>query len=176
VEHGRSVPRVKSGGVDGAVVRGCGQRAGSVREERDHVHRGPGQRRVEVVSVENPDVRAADTRRRQLGIAPGVLPAMGGGHEGAGLRGPGEYDVAWLVAHEECAHDVCPLGIPDVNHADAVREMIDHPYLAFAPFGEGHRFEANRNRRDLLQVAPLDVKDLDAIVRRIRRVEETSVR
>ena len=78
------------------------------------------QRRAERGGVEHPDVGAADAGGGELRVARArhggdrrvraLLAAVRGGDEGAVAAGPGEDDVARLVADQQGAHDARRVG------------------------------------------------------------------
>ena len=78
--------------------------------------------------------------------------------------GPGEDDVARLVADQQRAHDARRRRA-DVDDADAVGEMVDHPHLGVGARRDRHRLEPDRHRADVRQPAAVDGEDLEPIVR-----------
>jgi hypothetical protein len=95
--------------VHRAAVGRDGEGSGGVAEERDGGERRPAERRSEVRRVEDPDVGATDTGRREDRldgrVERGVLPAMRGGDEGAVVARAGKDEVARLVADEQRPDD-----------------------------------------------------------------------
>ena len=88
---------------------------------------------------------------------------------------PREHDVARLVTHQQGPNDVRPVRPPNVDDADAVGEVINHPELSRTSLSQGDRLHAHRHGPLRLQVPAGDAKDLDAVVRRVRGVEVPSV-
>jgi hypothetical protein len=123
------------------------------------------QRVAERAGVEHPHIGAAHARRRELGIERNILAAVRGGDEGAPAARPGEDDVARLVADEQGARDVAGRGgVVERDHADAVRQVVDHPDLAIGARGDGDRLEADRDRGRVAELMVFDAEDLEAIV------------
>ncbi len=92
-----------------------------------------------MVRIENPDVRPADAGSGELGIVGNVLAAMGRGDEGAVPPRAAEDDVARLVADEQGAHHVAAVpALIQLDHADAVGEMVDDPDLVVIARRDGH--------------------------------------
>ncbi|HXR44841.1 MAG TPA: hypothetical protein VN759_08545, partial [Pseudolysinimonas sp.] len=101
---------------------------------------------------------------------------MRGGDERAAPRGPGEDDVARLVADEERALDGASRGgVIELDDADAVREVVDDPDLAVRAGGDGDRLEADRDRGGADELALLDAKDLEPVVGRVDGEQELLV-
>ena len=112
-----------------------------------------------------PGVASCGSHRR-------VLAAVGGGDEGAVVVRPGEHDVARLVADQQGAHDAGSRQVADVDDADAVGEMVDHP-----DFGGGAQATATGSRPTGTDAAGDKVfassaEDLEAVVRRIHGEQE----
>ena len=112
-------------------------------------------------------VSSGRTRRGQ------VLAAPRRGDEGAGevavaVGRTGEDDVARLVADQQRAHDArrCRR---DVDDADAVGEVIDHPHLVVGARRHRDRLEADRHRVEVRQPAGGDGEDLQPVVGGVRR-------
>jgi hypothetical protein len=117
---------------------------------------------VQIGGVEDPDIGAADTRSRELRIARIVLPAMGGGDEGAGAARQRPDHARRCRA--------------DIHDADAVREVIDHPDFAVAPRGDSNRFEADHDRGRWREAGTVDGEHLEAVVRRVDCEQPAPVR
>jgi hypothetical protein len=102
-----------------------------------------------------------------------VLTAVRRGDEGA-AGGPGEDDVARLVADEQRAHHA--RHALQADHADTVGQVIDHPDLVVAARRHRHRLEADQHAGAEGQAAVGDVEDLERVVGRVDRDQRGSVR
>jgi len=172
VDRRRPIPGVERRRIDLAAVRRHRQSARRVAEQGDHGERRSGERGAEMIRIENPDVRPAHAGSGELGIERNVLAAMSRGDEGAVPARSGEHDVARLIADEQGAHDVSAVPpLAELDDADAVGEMVDHPDLGLAARRDGHRLEADRDGDAMPQSLMVDVKDFEAIVGRIDREE-----
>ncbi|MEZ4312238.1 MAG: hypothetical protein R3F14_29770 [Polyangiaceae bacterium] len=172
VQDGGLVAGVEGGGVDPGAVGADGEGAGGVGEEGEHGEGRCALRR----GVQNPHVGAADSGGGELRIDRAVLPAVGGGDEGAVLPGAGKHDVARLVADEEGAGNSGGVAVlTDLHHTDAVRQVIDHPYLVVPAGGDGDGLDTDSHRRAVLQTGGGDPEDLHPVVRSVHRIKELAV-
>ena len=121
---------MEGGDIHGAPVCARSERARRVAEEAENLDGRPSDRATECEGVEDPDVRAPDSRRCQLRIACSgnsrgdrrmtpVLSAMRRTHEGAIAARSREHDVARLIADQQGSYDAWRCGT-DVDDADAV--------------------------------------------------------
>jgi hypothetical protein len=108
-----------------------------------------------------------------------VLAAVSGGDEGAIVIGAGEDDVRGLVADQKGAHHAGGLEVANVHDADAIGEMIHHPYLGGGSHRDGDGFEADghggdgdQGVRGTLKGDAAGAEDLEAIVRGIDGEQE----
>src|SRR3989442_1259041 len=111
-----------------------------------------------------------------------MAPISGAGRPSALVVGPGTpsvpkpsgSDVARLVADKERARYLpgqlvviaMLAGVVELDDADAVREMVDHPDLAVRPGRDGDRLQAHRNGGGVEEPTFADAEDLEAVVRR----------
>ena len=80
------------------------------------------------------------------------------------VAGPGEDDVARLVADQQRAHDARRRG-GDVDDADAVGEVVDDPHLAVGARRDRDRLHAHRHGKPRARAAACaDVEDLELSV------------
>jgi hypothetical protein len=185
VDGSRLVAGVEGRHEDGVAVRAHGEGPRRVGEEAQDLHRCAADRTAETRGVEDPDIGAADALGGELWVAGSrhagdgavgaVLAAVGRGDEGAIASGAREHDVAGLVAHEQRAHHLGRAG-GEVDDADAVREVVRHPYLGVAARRHGDRLHPHRDRIRVGEAPARDVEDLEPVVRRIDRQEPRSVR
>ena len=176
---------MEAGRVDGVAVGADGQGAGGVGEQRHDAQRHAADRIAEARGVEHPDVGAADPGGDELRVAgaghPGdrrigpLLATMRGGDERARAAGSGEHDVARLVAHQQRPRHPWRSGA-DVEHGDAVGEVVHHPDLRIRARGYGHRLHADRHRGHVLQSGRAHGEQVHLVVRRVRDHEGCAVR
>ena len=146
------------------------ERTWAVAEQRQHSDRLAAETVAEVCRREDPDVGAPDARGLQVGVEARVLAAMGCRDESAVVGG--EDDILGLVADEQGAGD--PRRIrADIDDADAVREVIDDPYLATGGCGDGVRLDADTDAGTRCQAFGGHFEDLQT---RVRRVDDEQAR
>jgi hypothetical protein len=139
-DHAALVARVKYRGVDGQAIRGDGEGARRIPEERYYLEGNPADRVAWSGRVENPYIRAGYARRYKLWVASSgyrsnrrmraMLAAMRSRNKRAIMIRSGKDNVAWLVAYEQRAGDT---SLDQIYDAHAIRQVIDDPDLSIAP-------------------------------------------
>jgi hypothetical protein len=82
----------------------------------------------------------------------------------------------WRCADQQGADDAAGVGVAvELDHADAVGQVVDDPDLALGARGDGDRLEADRDRSGMDQAVGLDPEQLQAVVRRVDREQVLSV-
>ena len=197
----RPIAGQESGRKHATSVRGDGQRARRVREEREDRQRFASEAVPRIVGIKHPHVRASDPRRRQLRI-PGdpltlrsanehVLAAVRGRNERAVALSACEDDIARFVAHKQCSHHVphavvvilfprsavilvpC-IAVSYLHDTDAVRQMVDDPDFIVARGCDGDRFQSDRHRSAIFQPVRQHAKDFQRIVGRVGGEQQVS--
>jgi hypothetical protein len=164
------------GGVDGGAVRRDRERARRVGEQGDLGQPRATRGGAEVRGVEHPDVGAADACGLQVVRVGRVLAAVRAGDEAAIAVGAGEDDVARFVADEEGAHDAGVVAVVvELDDADGVGEVVDHPDLAAVAHGDRDGLEADRHRRDGRHAGAANAEDLEPVVRRVDGEQEPAI-
>ena len=104
-----------------------------------------------------------------------VLTTMCCRDERAVSAGAGEHDVARLIADEQRARHLGN-ATGQINDADAVREMVDHPDLIVGPRGDRNRLHAHGHRRRKGEPPDPHVEDLERVVGCVHNKELASIR